>query len=93
MTDEQLQQAAKEVSGELESLSKSEESLTKQEMKRKRLLSLKLQVLKGVEEAKEMKDSRDEIYNAMCYEILLTWGERHPVWARFIMTSIRWYPL
>jgi len=92
MSDEQLQQALKEVADGLDKLSKSKNLLTKEAKKdRGRLLKRKY-VLDRIKEAKEKKQRGDELYNSAVYEFLVPWGERHPFLMFIVMhlMRVRW---
>ena len=92
MSDEELQKTLKEVSRDLARLSKSEKPLTKEERKYRGRLLMRQHVLAQIKIAKEKKHKDTELFNTTIYEMLVSWGERHPV-LMFFMTNImraRW---
>ena len=91
-TDEQLQQALKEASDDLDKLSKSVKPLSREEKKDRGRLLRRKYILERIKEAKEKKQKGDELYNSSIYDLLVPWGERHPFLMTVIMhlMRIRW---
>jgi len=91
-TDEELKRTFKEVSDGLDKLSDSKKPLTKEERKdRGRFLKRKY-ILENIKEAKEKNHRSEELYNSTVYEMLVSWGERHPFLMSIMMhlMRIRW---
>ena len=91
-SDEELQQALKEVSDSLDRLSKSEKPLTKGEKKDRGRLSRRKYILERIKEAKEKHQKGEEIYNSAVYDLLVPWGEKHSFLMSIMMhlMRIRW---
>ena len=90
MTDEQLQEAIREVGESLNNLPKSEESLSKEDRKRGYVLLLKKDVLDKIKEAREKNDKSQELYNTMVYGLLTSVGEKHPYLIGLLKSNLRW---
>lgn len=89
MSEEQLQGLLQEISGELEGLSSLERPLTKEEGKHRKKLQLRKYVIDRIKEAKDKDQKSDELYNTTYYQMLVPWGEKHPVLFFFWMRIIR----
>jgi hypothetical protein len=89
MTDEELQQESQEIANSLARLPDTNESLTKEEQRSKRLLLSRKYALEKIKEAKA-KDRRDlEIRSTVDYSILTDWGEKHPFLTYLFRLSLR----
>jgi len=89
MTDEQWKEAIQEASGELEKLADLERPLTKEEEKHRNRYRIRKYVLDKIKEARDVNRKSDELYNTTYYQMLVPWGERHPVLFFFLMRIIR----
>jgi hypothetical protein len=93
MTEEQWKEAMNEVTGELETLSALERPLTKDEEKHRSRYHIRKYVLDKIKEAGDKNAKSDELYNNTYYQMLVPWGEKHPVlfffWMRIVRT--RWW--
>ena len=89
MTEEQLRELTQEVSEELDRLVDSEKPLTKEEEKYQKRLRIRKYVLGKIKEAKDTKRRGDELYNTTYYQMLVPWGEKHPVLFFMLMRIIR----
>ncbi len=92
MSDEALQKTLKEVSEGLAGLSHTEKPLTKEQRKYRGRLLMRQHILAQIKIAKEKKHKDVELFHTTIYEMLVGWGERHPV-LMFFMTNImraRW---
>tara|TARA_Y100000031_G_C8098913_1_gene327762 strand:+ start:225 stop:545 length:321 start_codon:yes stop_codon:yes gene_type:complete len=92
MTDEVLQKTLKEVSDGLAELANTGKPLTREQKKYRRKLVMRQYILTQIKVAKEKKHKDTEIFHTTIYEMLISWGERHPV-LMFCMTNImraRW---
>ena len=89
MSEEQLRGSLQEISGELEELSSLERPLTKEEEKHRKKLQFRKYVLDSIKEAKDKDQKSDELYNTTYYQMLVPWGEKHPVLFFFWMRIIR----
>ena len=93
MTEEQWKEAMNEVTGELETLSALERPLTKDEEKHRSKYRTRKYVLDKIKEAGDKNAKSDELYNTTYYQMLVPWGEKHPVlfffWMRIVRT--RWW--
>jgi len=89
MSEEQLRTSLQEISGELEELSSLERPLTKEEEKHRKRLRFRNYVLDRIKEAKDKDQKSDELYNTTYYQMLVPWGEKHPVLFFFWMRIIR----
>lgn len=89
MTEEQWKETMKEVAGELETLSALERPLTKDEEKHRGKYRMRKYVLDKIKEAGDKGSKSDELYNNTYYQMLVPWGEKHPVLFFFWMRIIR----
>ncbi|MBA7482206.1 MAG: hypothetical protein GH158_01385 [Dehalococcoidia bacterium] len=89
MSEEQLRTSLQEISGELEELSSLERPLTKEEEKHRKRLRFRNYVLDRIKEAKDKDQKSDELYNTTYYQMLVPWGEKHPILFFFWMRIIR----
>ncbi len=93
MTEEQLKELRQEVDGELEKLSSLERPLTGEEKKQRNIYRIRKYVLDKIKEAKDTNRKGDELYNTTYYNMLVPWGEKHPIlfalWMRII--KARWW--
>ncbi len=89
MSEKQLRTSLQEISGELEELSSLERPLTKEEEKHRKRLRFRNYVLDRIKEAKDKDQKSDELYNTTYYQMLVPWGEKHPVLFFFWMRIIR----
>jgi len=90
MTDEELQQAIQDLSESIDSLPKSDKPLSKEERRRREMLLIKKEVLHRIKEAREKKNTSQELYHSVYYGLLTSWGEKHPYWVGLIMSHFRW---
>jgi uncharacterized membrane-anchored protein len=90
MTDEELQQTIQELTESIDELSDTDQPLTKEEKKRKQILVIKREVLRKIKEDREKGKTYDEIYNSIYYNLLTSWGEKHPYLASLVMRNFRW---
>ena len=89
MTDQELEETIKEISESLDKLFNSDEPLTRDEKRHKRLLQAKKQLLRSIKGAREKGDRNAEAKINVEYS-LLTWiGEKHPVLLMFLMPLVR----
>jgi len=79
MTDEELQQRLQEFSEGIEKLSKSEKPLSKEEKRYLGRLVKRQRLLEAIKEGREKKHKDAEFYNTVMYDLLVPWGEKHPV--------------
>jgi hypothetical protein len=93
MTEEQWQEVMAEVSAELDGLANLERELTAEEEKRRKKFRIRKYVLEKIKEARDANRKSDELYNTTYYNMLVPWGEKHPLlfffWMRFIRG--RWW--
>ena len=93
MNEEQIQGLLQEVSGELDKLSSLERPLTKEEEKHRNKFRFRKYVLDKIKEARDKNQKGDELYNTTYYNMLVPWGEKHPIlftlWMRII--KARWW--
>ena len=78
MTDEELQQTIQALSESIDELSDPEKPLTKQEQRRKQVLSLRKDILQKIKEARE-KNEHQELSYTISYGLLTALGEKHPL--------------
>ena len=92
MTDEELQRVLKEVSNGINKLSNLDRPLTKEEKKHRGRLSRRKYVLDKIKEAREKNHKDDEVFNTTVYEMLVSWGERHPILLGIFtqLLKVRW---
>ena len=90
MTDEDLKKAIQEVSEELDSLPKSDDSLSGEERKSKHVLLLKKETLDKIKVAREKNDKDQELHNIMVYGLLTSWGDKHPYLMSIVRSNLRW---
>ena len=89
MTDEQWKEAIQETSGELEKLAELERPLTKEEQKHRSKYRIRKYVLDKIKEARDTNRRSDELYNTTYYQMLVPWGEKHPVLFFLLMRIVR----
>ncbi len=93
MSEEQLKELRQEVGGELDQLANLERALTGEERKQRNKLRIRKYVLDKIKEAKDKGQRSDELFNTTYYQMLVPWGEKHPVlfflWMRII--KARWW--
>ena len=89
MTQEQWQEAIAEVTAELDGLAALERPLTKEERKHQNNYRIRKYVLDKIKEARDANRKSDELYNTTYYQMLVPWGEKHPVLFFFWMRIIR----
>ena len=89
MIDTELQQTIQELSEDIDKLSKSEKPLTSDEKKYRRRLLRRRDILSRIKEAREKNQKDEEIYHAAIYEVLMSWGERHPFLMGVMMHFMR----
>lgn len=89
MTDEELEQEIQDVSDAIDRLSKSDDPLTKQEKRRKHILPLKRDILLRMKQAREKKDTSQELRYSMDYGLLEEFGDRHPIWLHLARIKLR----
>ncbi|MFQ5996961.1 MAG: hypothetical protein ACE5KP_04985, partial [Dehalococcoidales bacterium] len=92
MTDEELNRALKEVSHGINKLSNLDRPLTREEERDRSRLSRRKYVLDRIKEAREKNRKDDEVFNSTVYEMLVSWGERHPIWMGIFtqLLRVRW---
>jgi len=92
MSDEQLQRALQEVSEGLDKLSDPDRPLTGEEKKYQAKLLRRQTVLSQIKMAKEKNRKDVELYYTTIYDMLVPWGEKHPVLMFFMlnMMRVRW---
>ena len=88
MTDEELQQEIQSLSESLDKL--PDDPSTKQERSQRYNLLLKKETLQKIKQAREKGSERDEAHNLMVYNLLETWGEKHPFMTHLVMANMRW---
>ena len=89
MSNEQLQQALQGVSEDMDKLTNSEKPLTKEEEKYRKKLVMRKYVLSKIQEAKDKNHKDDELYNSTVYDLLVPWGENHPVLMNIMMRLMK----
>ena len=89
MTDEEITQATEEIAEILDKLHNSEKPLTKEEKRRKRVLSARKQLLRAIKAAKEKNDRSMEIKTGIEYTLVTSLGEKHPVLLMFLAPIVR----
>ena len=89
MTDEDIQQTTEEITEILDRLSNSEKPLTKEEQRRKRVLSVRKQLLRMMKTARERNDRTQEIKTSIEYTLVTSLGEKHPVLLMFLVPIVK----
>jgi len=89
MTDEELEQEIQNLSEAIDKLSKSDDPLTKQEKRHKRLLLLKKDILQRMKQAREKKDQNQELKCNMDYGLIEEFGEKHPLLLHLARIKLR----
>jgi len=89
MTEEQWQEAMTGASAELKALAGLERPLTGEEKKRQKTYRVRKYVLDKIKEASDANRKSDELYNETYYNMLVPWGEKHPVLFFFWMRLLR----
>ena len=90
MTDQELQKEIQSVGEGIENLSMPDQSLSKEETKRKNVLLLKKDILEKIMDARENNEKDKELQNAMLYGLLTSWGEKHPYLMALVQSNLRW---
>ena len=89
MTDEELVQTIQELSGEIDKLSETEKTLTKEEERQKYILELKKETLEKIQEAREKNNLNQEYSHTVTYGLLNTFGDKHPFLMHLIKSRFR----
>jgi len=93
LSEEQWKEAMAGVTAELEGLDNLERPFTDEEKKRRNRFRTRKYVLEKIKEARDKNQKSDELYNTTYYQMLVPWGEKHPIlfffWMRFIRG--RWW--
>jgi len=89
MTDEEIQESTAEITEILDKLHNSEKPLTKEEKRRKRVLSARKQLLRAIKLAKEKNDKNAELKMGIEYNLITSLGEKHPVLLMFLAPIVR----
>ena len=89
MTDEEITQATEEITEVLDRLHNSEKPLTKEEQRRKRVLSARKQLLRSIKVAREKSDRNAEIKMGIEYYLITSLGEKHPVLLLFLAPIVK----
>jgi len=89
MTDKDLEDTIKEITESLDKLFDSEEPLTKEEKRYRRMLQARKQLLRSIKGAREKGDRNAEVRINMEYTMLTWIGEKHPVLLMFLMPLVR----
>lgn len=93
LNEEQLKELQQEFDGELDRLASLERPLTRDEEKQRNRLRFRKYVLDKIKEAKDKKQRSDELFNTTYYNMLVPWGEQHPIlfaiWMRIL--KARWW--
>ena len=87
MTDEQLQKELQEANDKLNALANAEKPLTKEQQKERSRFQFRKVVLTQIKEARAKNQKSAELYNTIVYDMLTSWGERHPI-LLFLATNI-----
>ena len=90
MTDEEIQAAIQGVSEGIEKLSNSEEPLTKEQKKRKRVLLVRKELLNQIKKAREKNDKNQELKSTMDYALVTTFAEKHPYLIPLMRSKMGW---
>jgi len=90
MTDKELQKEIRDVSESIDNLPKSNESLSKEERRRREVLLLRKEILNKIKDAREKNDKSKELHNTMVYGLVTSWGETHPYLASLVQSNLRW---
>ncbi|MFC2013632.1 hypothetical protein ACFLU8_01960 [Chloroflexota bacterium] len=90
MTDEELQNAIQDVNESIDNLPKSDESMSKEEKRRREVFLLKKDILYKIKDARENNEKDKELYHTMDYGLLTSLGETHPYLMALIKSNLRW---
>ena len=90
MTDQELQKEIRDVGEGIENLSMPDQSLSKEETKRKNVLLVKKDILEKIKDARENNEKDKELQNAMLYGLLTSLGEKHPYLMALVQSNLRW---
>ncbi len=92
INDQELQRTLQELSETINGLSNSDGPLTTEEQKYRTRLLRRKDILSLIQESKE-KDRKDaELYHTTVYNLLVPWGEKHPVlmFLMLHMMRVKW---
>ena len=89
MTDEDITQVTEEITEILDKLHNSEKPLTKEEQRRKKVLSARKQLLRVIKVAKERNDRTMEVKTGIEYTLVTSLGEKHPHLLMFLAPIVR----
>jgi hypothetical protein len=91
MTEEELDEIAREISREIEQLPDDpEKPLTRKEKKHRLVLRARRQALDRIKEAKEKGDFNREIRANMDYALLTEYGEKNVFLYNFMKARLTW---
>lgn len=89
MTDEELKQTIEELDENLGAFPESEDSLTREEKRRKQVMLLKKETLKKIQEARAKNNINQEMRHAVNYGLLSSLGDKHPIWMYLLSSKFR----
>jgi len=89
MTDEDITQVTEEITEILDKLHNSEKPLTREEQRRKKVLSARKQLLRVIKAAREKNDRSMEIKTGIEYTLVTSLGEKHPHLLMFLAPIVR----
>ncbi len=87
--DEDLKQLLQETSGALAELTGRDRPLTDEEKKHRARLSRRKQALDLIAEARRHNRKDAELFHTSVYNLLVPWGENHPVLMFFALAMMR----
>jgi len=92
MTDEELENLTREISGEIAQLSdKPEKPMSRKEKKRELVLRARHQALEKVKAAKENGNINQEIKANLDYALLTEYGEKNIFLYNFMKARLYWW--
>lgn len=87
--DEDLKQMLHDFSSRLDELANSDRPLTEEEKKYRGKLLKRKQILTEVKRARDQKQKDAELFHTTVYNIMVPWGEDHPVMMFFMLIVMR----
>jgi hypothetical protein len=89
MTEEELREEFRNVKDELNRLAQSEKPLTKEEKRLKFALEQSKDVLRRIKETKDKEDKMQEVRHTADYNLLKSYGKRHPLLLHILRIKLR----
>ncbi len=87
--DEDLKQMLQEFSSQLDEFANSDRPLTVEENKYRGKLQKRKQILVEIKKTRDHKQKDAELFHTTVYNMMVPWGENHPVMMFFMLIVMR----